>query len=1056
MNIEGYDVKIIGGKIRKIPIYRKDGPSATQTNCKIGSKYSIIPPISGLFDQSQVHHKPDKLSFDILAQRVSEALVNVSKAKLDNVRLTFQRLDTDKSGLITTKELNDVFLMYNIFILGSTLMQSLIKRFERNGGGVYHEKLWNFLAECYTARHPDKTKLNGHVAQPRLINRRDATMDEIRAIEIELERQLASTRQPNLKELKRACKNRANVQDGSILFSEVGWFFACFLLACFFAWLMRELCLHHELCLSRSLLERLLNHFDSNRDGSINWSNFLELIEKSMSKDVGSGHAAITIDSKHQYKQPVKKHKSSVQTQTKNGNDISYVISLWQEPISPDPVYVRVSGRKVYVYPPDEHIDTTVSSEPPDAKLVLEWVYGYRGRDCRKNLSVLQSGELVYFIAAVVVIFDKKANKQRHYTEHTDDIKSMTVHPDGVTMATGQVAGHNKVQGEPHVRIWSSESLQTKMVIGLGYFERAVISLAFSFQPGIDKGRYLVNVDDNDYHTITVWDWDKNKKIANARGHMDQVLVAEFSPFNNRQIVSCGKHHVSFWTLNDDNKLKCDRGRFDHNVKPKYITCFTFSKDGDVITGDTNGTIFVWPEDDNQISNSVKNAHDGSVYSLLVLSSGVLLSAGGRDGVVRAWDRRLQPMGVQLKFPANVTGIRTLVVDALNNLYVGTVNNSIWCTDLAVGKSPLLDVGIRLRPILEGHTDELRGLATHPTSPKFITAGGDKTLKLWNADEKSVVWSARLPAAAQAADFSPKEDVVAIGHKDGSFTIIQSSSGNVLVHKKCSREKISELKFSPDGVYLALASHDNYIYVFKLQLNGVGQSIELQGKCSGHTSYVTHLDWSADSTQIQSTSGDYELLFWDVLICERITSSEEMRNTDWASHNCVLGYPVLGIWPDESDGTDINAVDRSHSKRLLATADDFGNVNMFRYPCANLKTCKSVLSPHVAEFVPQSAVTKKITQDDNKIQPEVPVPEEMPASTREDTFQKIRVGGGESQERQAKKKAPTKNKADKQVSKKVTIATGVLQIKLQDTPDPTTRITGAAQPSNTKTTLSKK
>ena len=29
----------------------------------------------------------------------------------------------------------------------------------------------------------------------------------------------------------------------------------------------------------------------------------------------------------------------------------------------------------------------------------------------------------------------------------------------------------------------------------------------------------------------------------------------------------------------------------------------------------------------------------------------------------------------------------------------------------------------------------------------------------------------------------------------------------------------------------------------------------------GHSGSITHLDWSADSTHIQSTSGDYELLF---------------------------------------------------------------------------------------------------------------------------------------------------------------------------------------------------
>lgn len=68
-----------------------------------------------------------------------------------------------------------------------------------------------------------------------------------------------------------------------------------------------------------------------------------------------------------------------------------------------------------------------------------------------------------------------------------------------------------------------------------------------------------------------------------------------------------------------------------------------------------------------------------------------------------------------------------------------------------------------------------------------------------------------------------------------------------------------------------------------------------------------------------------------------MTSPSSMRDVRWATQNCHLGFEVAGIWPPDSDGTDINAVCRSHSTRLLATADDFGQVNLFRYPTCQLK-----------------------------------------------------------------------------------------------------------------------
>ena len=32
------------------------------------------------------------------------------------------------------------------------------------------------------------------------------------------------------------------------------------------------------------------------------------------------------------------------------------------------------------------------------------------------------------------------------------------------------------------------------------------------------------------------------------------------------------------------------------NHRPKYVSCIAFTKNGDVITGDTDGAITVWPE----------------------------------------------------------------------------------------------------------------------------------------------------------------------------------------------------------------------------------------------------------------------------------------------------------------------------------------------------------------------------------------------------------------------------------------------------------------------------
>lgn len=58
----------------------------------------------------------------------------------------------------------------------------------------------------------------------------------------------------------------------------------------------------------------------------------------------------------------------------------------------------------------------------PESHLRLEWVYGYRGHQCRNNLFYTASGEVVYFVAGVGVVYSVAEKKQRFYLGHSDDI----------------------------------------------------------------------------------------------------------------------------------------------------------------------------------------------------------------------------------------------------------------------------------------------------------------------------------------------------------------------------------------------------------------------------------------------------------------------------------------------------------------------------------------------------------------------------------------------------------------------------------------------------------
>lgn len=181
----------------------------------------------------------------------------------------------------------------------------------------------------------------------------------------------------------------------------------------------------------------------------------------------------------------------------------------------------------------------------------------------------------------------------------------------------------------------------------------------------------------------------------------------------------------------------------------------------------------------------------------------------------------------------------------------------------------------------------------------------------------------------------------------------------------CSTEEILIQSFHFGGNYVLLQNSSSSVIKFILTI--ANAAIELFSSSffivksfnlclQGHSSYITHLDWSPDNKFIMSNSGDYEILYckwltaasslfgsgslknihfrsywvfclfgWAqstmaVLLkccvfltccfpsstgdipngCKLIRNRSECKDIDWASYTCVLGFHVFGqyLWSD--------------------------------------------------------------------------------------------------------------------------------------------------------------
>ena len=121
-------------------------------------------------------------------------------------------------------------------------------------------------------------------------------------------------------------------------------------------------------------------------------------------------------------------------------------------------------------------------------------------------------------------------------------------------------------------------------------------------------------------------------------------------------------------------------------------------------------------------------------------------------------------------------------------------------------------------------------------------------------------------------------------------------------------------------------------------LSGLSTNPEISSSLfQGHSSFITHLDWSSDSTYLQTNSGDYELLFWNASVCRQVSNQASLRDVEWASQSCILSFATVGVWPETVAGTDIYTCSRSRNKKLLATGDDFGKIKLFSAPTSQPK-----------------------------------------------------------------------------------------------------------------------
>ncbi|XP_060567401.1 echinoderm microtubule-associated protein-like CG42247 isoform X2 [Ruditapes philippinarum] len=603
-------------------------------------------------------------------------------------------------------------------------------------------------------------------------------------------------------------------------------------------------------------------------------------------------------------------------------------------------VQVEVDGIPREFYPPTTKNSKDDGAKPP-GMLKCEWVYGFRGRDTRHNLQVLpDTGELVYFVGAIVVLYNKETDTQRHYLKHTEDVSCITIHPDGSTVASGQMHG-KKPENWAHIQIWDGETLNTRYVIGLGVLTGNVISIDFSKDA---SSKYICALDSSSKHLLSVWDWKNDRVVARTTTTLESVHCASFYPdgANNSILITYGVRHIYFWKIffdaarKSDAKIFRDRqsGIFEKDI-PNSINCIAFLKSGDVVTGDTSGILMIWCREAKDVFRCRKeiSACDEPITAIVYMEEDdKLLVASGNE--IKALDVKngytlIDKKKDKKEIPQGAGDIMTLVPQAPRGaggrVYVGTTNDAIFEGSMKQ----------KFRCIVQSHYDGYCCVAPHKIEPTFFSAGFDQVVYKWGMINHKVIWGTHIEHPCTALATLSKNmktfDIVAVGTVIGAIYILHAYNGMNLTTVTVGMDPIGCLSFSDDESRIAVGCNDGSISVYEIPDRKTFIKAKVSSMC--HSDAVASLDWSTDGRCIQSSSESNELMFWNTDTMDPVESPSSVRNIDWSTMNCPLSYGYVGPWSNMGKREVIKVANRSPNRKYCIMGDSCGRIRLYKYPC---------------------------------------------------------------------------------------------------------------------------
>jgi WD40 repeat protein len=308
-------------------------------------------------------------------------------------------------------------------------------------------------------------------------------------------------------------------------------------------------------------------------------------------------------------------------------------------------------------------------------------------------------------------------------------------------------------------------------------------------------------------HTVRIWRADGGSSPEERPGHRNSVHGVAFSP--DARLLATGGNDltVRFWDVRSGQQLRYGKKHFG------WVKDLRFSPDGSLLaSGGTDRTLRLWQPESLRVE-TLGGAH-GEMLALSFSPQGSHVAAS--DGAdILIWNLEGRSRNYRRLKRVHTRAIFDLAHSPDGKWLAAASGDTLLSLHSLSGDSRVV--------LLEGHTDQVRGVRFTSNGSALLSTSNDGTFRRWSLSgprEGQRVTGSEVLLRQRARlywfDLSPDGRYAAIPAANASVQVFDMAQSKVVAVLRGHQSEVNMARFSRDGTLLATTSDDHTVRVWRV------------------------------------------------------------------------------------------------------------------------------------------------------------------------------------------------------------------------------------------------